>query len=172
MVIKLKNYKNKAKTIALTGCLAGIALVIFVLEAQLPPLMIPGAKLGLSNVVMLFAIYSVGKKEAFFILIVKVLLGSIYSGNPSSLIFSFFGGISAYTVMCLLSLFFRKNKLWVVSAFGGTVHNLGQLTAAWIVMDTPSVFAYTPYLIIAGIATGCFTGIAAEATVKHIKIRN
>ncbi len=163
--------KTDVKKLALTGCLAGLALVIFVVEAQLPPFFIPGVKPGLSNVVVLFTIYSVGRKEAFCVLLIKVLLGSVFAGNPISLMFSICGGFFACSVMCFASCFLKDKQIWVCSVFGAVVHNLGQLVAAVFVMETTSVIAYAPYLVIAAIVTGTFTGIAAMMSVKYVKIR-
>lgn len=162
--------KNNIKKLTLTGCLASLALIIFVVEAQLPSVAIPGVKLGLANIVVLFTIVAVGKREAFFVLLIKVLLGSLFSGNPFSLVFSVFGGLLAFFTMCICVNIFSVKQLWVTSVIGAIVHNFGQLCAALIVMKTTAVFAYTPYLVIAGIITGAFTGIATSASLKYIKI--
>lgn len=163
--------KIDVKKLTLTGCLASLALIIFIVEAQLPSVAIPGVKLGLSNIVVLFTMVSVGKREAFFVLFVKVLLGGLFSGNPVAIIFSFCGGILAFLVMSILVGFLNEKQLWITSCIGAVVHNLGQLAAAFAVMKTTAVFAYTPYLVIAGIVTGAFTGVATSASVKYIKIR-
>lgn len=163
--------KTDVKKLALTGCLAGLALIIFVVEAQLPPFFIPGVKPGLSNVVVLFTIYSVGRKEAFCVLFIKVILGSVFAGSPVSFIFSICGGVLACSVMCLASYILKDKQIWVCSVLGAVVHNFGQLVAAVFVMKTTSVIAYAPYLVIAAIVTGTFTGIAAMMSVKYVKIR-
>lgn len=163
--------KIDVKKLTLTGCLASLALIIFVVEAQLPPVAIPGVKLGLSNIVVLFTMVSVGKREAFFVLLIKVLLGSLFSGNPFAVVFSISGGLLAFFAMCICLGMFSGKQLWITSVIGATVHNFGQLCAALLVMKTTAVFAYTPYLIIAGIITGAFTGVAAAASIKYIKIR-
>ncbi|MBQ8883012.1 MAG: Gx transporter family protein, partial [Oscillospiraceae bacterium] len=133
--------KTDVKKLALTGCLAGLALIIFVVEAQLPPFFIPGVKPGLSNVVVLFTIYSVGRKEAFCVLLIKVILGSVFAGSPVSFIFSFCGGFLACSVMCLASCILKDKQIWVCSVLGAVVHNFGQLVAALFVMKTTSVIA-------------------------------
>ena len=157
------------RSITRTGFAASLALIIFVIEAQLPPLAIPGVKPGLSNVVVLFAIVSIGKREAFFVTLIKILLGSFFAGTLISLIFSLSGGLAAFLAMCLAVGVLGEKKLWVVSVLGAVVHNFGQLAAAFFVMKTYAVFSYTPYLIIAGIVTGLFTGVAATASVSALK---
>ncbi len=157
---------NKLTTLGLLSCLA---LIIFVIESYLPPLGITGAKLGLSNIVVLFTMVIMGRKEAFGVLVVKILLGALFSGNVFALVFSIFGGFSAFAVMSLSVSFLNKNRLFLTSVIGGTVHNIGQLFAAFVVMKTSAVFFYTPYLVVAGILTGLFTGVATQFTLKLYK---
>ena len=147
----------------LTAC----ALIIFILEAQLPPLFpIPGIKLGLANTVTLFAICTLGRKEAFAVLALRIVLGSIFTGNLMSLAFSVCGGIAAYIVMAAaLKL---RIKIPLASILGAAAHNIGQLVAAAAITHTASVFYYLPPLLASAAATGLFTGIIAMLAVKRI----
>ena len=147
----------------LTAC----ALIIFILEAQLPPLFpIPGIKLGLANTVTLFAICTLGRKEAFAVLMLRIVLGSIFTGNLMSLAFSVCGGIAAYIVMAAaLKL---RIKIPLASILGAAAHNIGQLAAAAVITHTASVFYYLPPLLASAAATGLFTGIIAMLAVKRI----
>ena len=147
----------------LTAC----ALIIFILEAQLPPLFpIPGIKLGLANTVTLFAICTLGRKEAFAVLMLRIVLGSIFTGNLMSLAFSVCGGIAAYIVMAAaLKL---RIKIPLASILGAAAHNIGQLVAAAAITHTASVFYYLPPLLASAAATGLFTGIIAMLAVKRI----
>lgn len=154
----------KAKDITNIACLTAAALVVFVIEAQLPPMGIPGVKPGLSNAVVLLAIGVVGRKKAFLVALIKTLLGNFFIGTPVSLIFSLSGGMSAFAVMCLTFSFFGEKKMWVTSVLGAMFHNAGQLAAAFFVMGTGAVFAYAPYLAISAVLTGVFTGFAAQFT--------
>ena len=82
----------KTNKITIVGVLTAISLVIFILEAQIPPLVpIPGIKLGLANIITLIAVYAVGRREAFIILMLRIIIGSIYSGNMQSFIYSLAG---------------------------------------------------------------------------------
>ena len=160
----------KTKKLALMALLTAIALTIFAVEAQIPaPVPIPGVKLGLANIVTLIAIKLLGKKEAGAVLLVRVLMGAMFAGSPSTLLFSAAGGTLAYLVMCLTVGAFGENQLWIVSALAGIAHNAGQLLACMLVVKTPGVMAYAPVLAASGVVTGVFTGLAAQYLIKALK---
>ncbi|MFT3951409.1 MAG: Gx transporter family protein [Oscillospiraceae bacterium] len=159
-------YKNSARRIALTGILTTLALVMFVLEAQLPVIPIYGVKLGLANIMTLAAIRLVGRREALALVLVRVTLGSVYAGTVTTFLFSLAGGLLAWAVMAALDGRFDDGQVWVLSVFGALAHNVGQLAAACAVLQTTAALAYLPVLLIAGIATGLFTGFAATGALK------
>ena len=160
----------KTRKLALMALLTAIALTIFVIENQIPaPVPVPGVKLGLANIVTLIAMKLLGKKEAGAVLLVRVLMGAMFAGSPSTLLFSAAGGALAYLVMCLAVDFFGDNQLWIVSALAGIAHNAGQLLACVLVVKTPGVFAYAPILAASGVVTGVFTGLAAQYLLKALK---
>lgn len=161
---------RKTRKLTLMALLTAIALTIFVVENQIPaPVPIPGVKLGLANIITLIAMKLLGKKEAGAVLLVRVLMGSMFAGSPSTLLFSAAGGALAYAVMCLLADRFGENQLWIVSALAGVAHNAGQLAACVLVVKTPGVFAYAPILAASGVITGVFTGLAAQSLLKALK---
>ncbi len=166
---------RKTQKLALISVLSAIALGIFVLEAQLPSLVpVPGVKLGLANIITLTAMALLGRKEAGAVLAVRILLGSLFAGSPSTLFFSAMGGVLAYLVMCLLISVFPGKYLWVVSVCAAVAHNIGQLAACVLVVKTPGILAYAPILCISGIITGLFTGFAAVyllRSVQRLKLR-
>ena len=160
----------KAKRIAQLGLLTAIALTIFMIESQLPPIApIPGVKLGLANVVTLTAMLILGRKEAGAILAVRILMGAVFAGSPASLLYSAAGGFLAYLVMCVTVKRFAENQLWIVSALAGVAHNAGQLLACVLIVQTPGVFAYAPILAASGVITGCFTGFAAMYLTRALR---
>jgi heptaprenyl diphosphate synthase len=164
---------NKTKKLALMSALTAIALTIFVVEAQLPPIVpIPGVKLGLANIITLVSMALLGRKEAGAILAVRILLGSMFTGSVSALIFSVAGGVSAYLVMCLTIGLFPEKLMWVVSTLAALAHNAGQLTASVWVTGTPSILVYAPALVAAGIVTGVFTGFGAVYLTRAAKKLN
>ena len=153
----------KTRKLALMALLTAIALTIFVIEAQIPaPVPVPGVKLGLANIITLIAMCLLGKKEAGAVLLVRVLMGAMFAGSPSTFLFSATGGLFAYLVMCLTVGPFGEDRLWIVSALAGIAHNAGQLLACVLVVKTPGVFAYAPILAASGVVTGVFTGFAAQ----------
>ena len=160
----------KTKKLCLMAVLTAIALTIFMLESQLPaPVPIPGVKLGLANIITLTAMLLLGRREAGAVLLVRVVMGSMFAGGPSALLYSAAGGLLAYITMCLTLGLFPENRLWVVSALAGVAHNAGQLLACALVVKTPGVFAYAPILAVSGVLTGVFTGLAAMYLVRALK---
>lgn len=159
----------KTKKIVLMALLTAIALTIFVVENQLPaPVPIPGVKLGLANIITLVTMLLLGKQEAGAVLLVRVLLGAMFAGSPSTLLFSAAGGFLAWLVMCLTVGLFDQKQLWIVSALAGLAHNAGQLLTCALVVKTPGIFAYAPILAVSGVITGVFTGLAAMYLIRAL----
>lgn len=157
-----------AKKITTLSLLTAIALIIFVVEAQLPPIVpIPGVKLGLANIVSLFALFWLGKKEAFIILILRIFLGTIFTGQGLSLIYSLSGGLFALGIVLVFYKTFSIKALYIPSIIGGIAHNIAQLSSAILITSSLALLAYLPILIIAGTVTGLFTGLAAQYLINH-----
>ncbi len=160
----------KTKRLAADAVLTAAALVVFVIEAQIPaPMAVPGIKLGLANVITLVAMSLFGKKDAAAILFMRILLGSVFCGSAASLTYSLSGGVCCYLVMCLMSRVLTGSRLWAVSVFGAIAHNVGQLTAAAMMLSSAKVFLYFPALLLSAIITGAFTGLCAQLTVGRLK---
>ena len=149
--------------------LTALALIVFIIEAQIPSLTIPGIKLGLANIITLIALVFLGRKQAGMILAVRIILGSIFVGSVGTIVFSGTGGVLCYIVMSLTVYRFPPQQLWVVSVLGAIAHNTGQLLAAALVMRTLAVFAYTPVLLISAVISGGFTGLCAVYICKYQK---
>lgn len=160
----------KTKKLALMAVLTAIALTIFMLEAQLPaPVPIPGVKLGLANIVTLTAMLILGRREAGAILAARIVMGAVFAGNPSAMLYSAAGGVLAYAAMCLLVGVVPEKRLWAVSAVSAVAHNMGQLLACVLVVKTPGAFIYAPALIVSGVITGVFTGFGAMYLVRALR---
>ena len=149
--------------------LTAIALTIFLAEAQLPVIPIPGVKLGLANIVTVYAMFALGPGDALLVLSARVFLGAVFSGQPMTLIYSAAGGLLSWCVLCLLGRLLTDRQIWLASPVAAVFHNLGQLLAAAAVMRTWAVMAYLPYLIIAAVLAGLFTGVAAQALLKRLE---
>ena len=157
----------KWKQLAAAGMLTAAALIVFVIEAQIPPIVpIPGIKLGLSNVVTLAAIRMVGKVWGSAVHILRIVLGSLFTGQAVSFIYSISGGVCCLIVMLLLTSFLSNRWLWLISAISAVVHAGAQLVTAAIVMWTKSVLVYAPLILISAIVTGVFTGLCVQFLFK------
>lgn len=158
----------KTKKITQLGLLSAIALTIFLVEAQIPPVVpIPGVKLGLANIVTVFTVFALGAKEGALVLLVRVFLGAVFSGNFSTIFYSAAGGFCAILVTILLKKILTTKQLWVAGIFGAVAHSLGQMAMAVVLLGTPSLVVYLPIMIVIGIATGCFTGLCAQFLVNR-----
>lgn len=160
----------KLRRLTLTAVLTAAALTVFVLESQLPPLTaIAGIKPGLSNSFTLFAMQTLGPWWAACLLLVRILLGNIITGQISALFYSLSGGLAAYLLMLLLRRSLRGSLLWVQSVFCAIAHNLGQLTAAAIITKTPAIWYYLPVLTLAAIISGALTGLCAQLILSRLR---
>lgn len=150
---------TKAIKVALYGMLVALAFVFSYIEALIPiPIPIPGIKLGLANIVVLVALYTIGYKGSFIISCIRIVLAGFTFGNMFSILYSLAGGILSFVVMSLCK---KSNKFSAigVSVAGGITHNIGQIIVASIVLQTASLKFYLPALLIAGTITGFVIGI-------------
>ena len=154
--------------IARLALLTAIALTIFMAEAQLPVIPVPGVKLGLANIVTVYVVFSLGPGDALLVLSGRVFLGAVFSGQMMTLLYSTAGGLLSWCVLCLLRRLLTEEQIWLASPVAAIFHNLGQLLAAAAVLRSWAVMAYLPYLIIAAVIAGLFTGIAAQALIKRL----
>ena len=158
----------KIKKLTTMALLTAIALTIFMVEAQIPPLVpLPGVKIGLSNIVTVYAVFALGPGEAAAILFCRIFLGSIFAGNFSSILYSAAGGLLAILVTICLRRVLKKNQLWVAGCLGAVGHSIGQMAMAMVMTGTPSIAIYLPVMIAISIVTGLFTGLCAQVLVNR-----
>ena len=158
----------RLKKLTLTAALTAAALVMFVLESQLPPLTaIPGIKPGLSNIFTLFTMETLGPGWAFGLFFSRVTLGCVITGQGSAFLYSLAGGLCAYVLM-LLRKALRGNTLWVRSVLCAMAHNAGQLAAAAAITRTCAVWSYLPVLIPAAILAGTLTGLCTQLVLHRL----
>ena len=149
--------------------LTAIALIIFVIELRIPDIVpIPGVKLGLANIVTVYALYHYSPKETLMILSVRILLGSIFGGNISAIIYSISGALLCFCGMLLLRRIIDKKYIWLCSTIGAVLHNTGQIITAVIIMKSTAVLSYYPFLIVAGCIAGAFTGLCSQILIARI----
>lgn len=152
----------------LTTCavLAALALALSYVEVIFPPpAPLPGFKLGLANIVTLFALYALGAAPALAILLVRVLLGAMFAGNASALIYSLLGGLCAMLVMIALSRW-DKLSIYGVSIGGAASHNAGQVAAAVLTLGNAAPVAYLPVLLIVALFSGALTGLIGSMLLR------
>lgn len=157
------------KKLTMTALLTAAALIIYLVEVNIPSLTpIPGIKLGLANIVSIFALYITGPYNALCVLLARIFLGSIFSGQVIAMIYSLSGGLLSFSIIALIRGFFKISQIWIVSVIGAITHNIGQIIAAVIITGTPEITIYLPVLIISGIITGAFTGLAAQVLTERL----
>ena len=164
--------KHSARTVASLGLCTAIAMVLAWLESQLPPLAVavPGIKLGLPNIAIIFILYRFGWKEAAGVSFVRIVAVSLLFGNVPTLLYSLAGGFLSLLGMTLLK---KTNLLSTVgvSVAGGVLHNVGQILMAMLIMSTAGLGYYLIVLCVTGIISGVFVGLCGSFAVKRIRIR-
>lgn len=159
----------KTKKVAFLGLSVALAMVLSFVESQIPPLVaVPGVKVGLPNLVIVYLLYKLGAKEAVIVSIIRVVLVSILFGNIQSAFFSICGAALSLLGMILLKKLFATVT---VSVVGGVLHNVGQIIAAVLVTATPGIVTYLPVLLISGTIAGVVIGIVSGMLVKRVPLR-
>lgn len=159
---------SKAKKIAFCAVMVSLALALSYAERFIPLQLViplPGIKLGLANIVTLVALYHLKSRYAFAVLVPRCILGALFGGGLTGLMFSLTGG-----VLALLTMTLAKEtpvfSVYGVSVLGAAAHNIGQILAASVLLRSVYVAAYLPWLLIAAIVTGIVTG-AAGSGILH-----
>ena len=162
--------KQNTKKLTLLALTASVAMVLSAVEAQLPAFTtVPGVKVGLANIAVIFALYKFGTKEAITISLVRILTVSILFGNASSLIYSLAGAVLSFAIMLLLKKLTPLGTV-SVSVAGGLSHNVGQIITACLIMETHAIAYWLPFLFLSGPIAGVATGVAAALLIKRIQI--
>ena len=160
----------KLKTLTRLGLLSAVALIIFMVEAQIPspvPVPVPGIKLGLANIVTIFTVWVLGSWQGIAVLAVRIFLGAVFAGNFSTIFYSAAGGALAILAAIGLKRILKKDQLWVAGSLGAVAHSIGQMVVAVAVTGTPGLAVYLPVMIACGIVTGLFTGFCAQLLVNR-----
>ncbi|MBR3929946.1 MAG: Gx transporter family protein [Clostridia bacterium] len=158
---------KRTRAITLTSALLALALTLSYMERFFPLQLViplPGVKIGLANIVSLAALYLLGAKYAFSILIVRCVLASFFSGSVTSLMFSLFGGMLAMGVM-IAAMRVPVFSVYGVSILGAAAHNIGQIAAAMILMNSVYIGAYLMYLLAISLFTGFLTGLLSSGVI-------
>ena len=158
----------KTKKVTIMAMCVALAMILSYLESLVPSPGIPGVKLGLANLAVIFALYKLGWKEAAGISLLRVLLVSLLFGHAASLMYSAAGAALSLLGMILLRRFPQLSCVFV-SVSGGVLHNVGQILMAWALMGANVVW-YLPVLILSGTVAGVAIGLVSAILVKRIRI--
>ncbi len=164
----MQGRSEKTKVLVMCGLLTAAAFVLGYVESLLPfNFGIPGVKIGLANIVTLYALYCLGTGHAAAVLIARIFLSAVTFGNMSALLYSLAGGFLAFGVMWLLK---KSKKFGVVGVgiAGGVAHNAGQILMASMMLGS-ALHGYLPVLLISGSVAGTVIGIAAAELIKRMK---
>lgn len=161
---------SKTKPIIFLSLLTALALVISLIEQMFPlPLPVPGAKLGLSNVIILTTVVVFGGKAAFTVAVLKSFLLMLITGSVTGFFYSLAGSVLSSLMMTwACACFMPPLSLVGVSELGALAHNFGQILVAALVMENKAIFYYLPVLTLIGIATAFFVGLAANQLSPHL----
>lgn len=157
-------YRSRVQVMSFLALLSAAAIVLSYYERFIPlPLAMPGMKLGLANTVTVASLYFFRKRQVFSIVIVRIIITTLLTGNVMGFVYSFAGGVVSFAGMALLHRFFIK---WVspvgISVMGAYLHNLGQLGVLAVVTGSITVaISYSPLIMISSMLTGVFVGITA-----------
>ncbi len=169
-----QNRSRKVKRLALMGLLFALAMALSFLESLLPalPMLPPGIRLGLSNIVTMYALFVLGPVSGYTIAILKALFVLLTRGAVAAAM-SAAGGVFSVTIMLLLSLLPGiKEQYLLLSVFGGAAHNIGQLVMARFIINNQYVWYYFPVLLAAGLLMGAITGMALRVVLPYLNRLN
>ena len=164
------NRKIPVKRLTELAMLTAVALIIFVIELQIPPLTaIPGIKLGLANTITVYCVYRYKPWEAALVVAVRVIIGAMFAASFSTILYSASGALFCFLGMIPISRLFPRLPIWVCSMIGAVFHNIGQIAAVIIIFGSFVVIGYLPFLMIGGVVSGLFTGLCAHFVIGHMK---
>lgn len=158
---------KKTKRLVLLSILTAVAMILSYVESLLPSVGIPGVKMGLANIAVIFALFRFGWKEAAALSLVRVVLVSLLFGSVGAMLYSLAGAVLSLAVMALLRRIDRFSTVGI-SVAGGVAHNAGQILMAMLILQTKQLLGYLPVLAVSGIAGGVLTGLAAALLIRRI----
>ena len=161
---------KKALHLTTMAFVIAFAMILSFVESRIPAFVaIPGVKVGLANIAVIFTLYKFGVKEAVTVSIIRVLLISMLFGSPVSLIYSISGATLSLVSMILLKKLTPLTEV-TISVTGGVMHNVGQIAAASFMLSTNVVVYYLPFLLVSGTVAGVVVGIASAILIKRVKL--
>lgn len=152
--------------------LTAMGLIMFMVESLFPPLFLPGAKMGLSNIFSMLAVFLLGPANAFVLVVVRTLLGSMFTGNMSTLLYSMTAGVVSVAVTsALVEFVYPKVSIVAISVVSAVMHNLTQNVVFCLISNTPQMFSYMPWLALLGVVAGIIVGFAVWFILRTIPLK-
>ncbi len=166
-----KTFKLSARRVATIGILTALSLLSFILESLLPPLFLPGAKIGLSNIFTLVTLFMFGPIDALILVVVRTTLGSLIVGNLVSLIYSLSAGVISLGVAILLVQFvYPKISMISISIASAIVHNIVQVLVFCLLVNNMYMISYLPYFALIGAASGLIVGALVFLVIHKVPL--
>jgi heptaprenyl diphosphate synthase len=160
---------SKIQKLAFTALLVAMALVLSYFEQFIPTFTIPGAKLGLANIITLIALYFLSFSEALTVVLLRVTLGAMFIGSMSGFFYSLAGGLLSFIVMFLLVHLGRELfSVMAISVVGAVFHNLGQILMAGFIIQNYQVIFFLPHLFIIALGTGIVIGLIVKYLLEYL----
>ncbi|QAT43936.1 Gx transporter family protein [Aminipila luticellarii] len=164
--------REKTRRLAVGAVMASLGLIFSYIEVLLPfSVGIPGVKLGIANLVVVIALYTLGGKMAFSINGIRILAAGLLFNGVFGALYSLAGACMSFFVMLAL----KKTNLFSivgVSMAGGVAHNVGQLLVAAVLISNLKIFVYFPVLLFSGMLTGIFIGILSSLILSKVRLKD
>ena len=162
--------KSNTKKLTTLALFTTLALAIYSVEVALPTLVpIPGIKLGLANIITLIVLRTMTARDAFCVLLARILIAGFLFGQAVSILYSLAGGILCLLIMLLINTFLQGHFLYITSIFGALAHQTGQLLVALLLTSSLAPLTYIPFFIISACITGLFTGLSAHFAHRYLE---
>jgi len=166
---------KKTRKITFMALMVAYSLILYFIEAMLPGLyfIAPGAKLGLTNIITLSLLYLTNINDAFFVLVIRIIMSSIFGGGVSAFMYSISGGILSMLAMFVMKkINFSGVSIVGISVVGAVFFNIGQLVISALVIKNISIFVYLPILMYISLGTGILVGYTSKYIIERLKYKN
>ena len=158
--------RNNTRRLAQVSLIISFALILSFIESRIPAFVaIPGVKVGLANIAVIFMLYKFGVKEAITVSLIRVLIVALLFGSPVSLFYSISGAVLSFVVMLVLKKLTPLKEV-TVSVAGGVMHNVGQILVAIFLLNTPQIAYYMIVLAVTGTISGILVGLCGAYLIK------
>ena len=164
----MKHTKNSAEKVALGGLLFALAIALSMMESAVSPLLglMPGVKLGLANIVVMYALLFIGKGQAFTLVVLKAFFSFLFFGATAGFL-SLLGGI--FSLLIMIAVRRLGATLFIMSVCGALAHNVGQLLGASLILSSALALNYMPVLLISGLIMGSATAASVRILLPALQ---